>query len=178
MLDEITNELPERLKEMGLHIEVYEAQQLPDEYIEQLIQKSRQPHVLQYEGDEDAGGRFKDGQAFRDWSKDKRRIFYLLIDKNDLAGVIWFGQRQNQHIDETFNLTFAIRLYEGFVGKGLSKPFMGVAHDGMEKYFPGQNIWLDFASENIAAQKAYESFGYEFLKQHDGRIIMGLNKNA
>lgn len=171
-------ELPEKLTEQGLHLEIYEAQELPEKYLDQLIEKSRQAHVMEHEGHEDAGGRFRDKRAFLDWSKDKRRVFYLLLSGDYLAGVIWFGKRVNEHIEPKYSLTFAIRLYEGFVGRGLSKPFMGVAHDGMAKYFPGQNIWLDFAADNLAAQKAYESFGYRYLKQHDGRIIMGLNKNG
>ncbi|MBW3569067.1 hypothetical protein KY385_02965 [Candidatus Parcubacteria bacterium] len=172
---EIIEELPERLKDIGLHVEVYEAENLPEIYIDQLIEKSRQPHVLEYEGHEDAGGRFKDREAFNRWTKDKKRIFYLLLEKENIAGVIWFGERQNQHIDRSYGLTFAIRLYEGFVGKGLSKPFMRVAHDGMKKYYPGQKIWLDFAAENVAAQKAYESFGYKYLGTSDGRMVMGLD---
>lgn len=168
--------MPEKLTELGLHLEVYEAQELPEKYLDQLIEKSRQAHVMEYEGHEDAEGRFKNRQAFKIWAKDKRRVFYLLLDNDNIAGVIWFGKRQNPQIGESYELTFAIRLYEGFVGKGLSKPFMTAAHQAMEKYFPGVSIWLDFAHENIAAQKAYESFGYKYLKQHDGRIIMGLDK--
>lgn len=176
MIEEI-NDLPERLTEMNLRIEVYNAQDLPEIYLDQLIAKSRQRHVLEFEGHEDAEGRFKDREAFIAWSKGRRRIFYLLLDGQDIAGVIWFGERRNEHINESYCLTFAIRLYEGYVGKGLSKSFMSVAHAGMEKYFPGQNIWLDFDAKNIAAQKAYESFGYEYIKEKNGRIIMGMNKN-
>lgn len=174
----IISELPDRLANLGLHIEVYQAQELPDIFLDQLISKSREPHVLEYEGHEDAGGRFLDRQAFKSWARDKKRIFYLLLDGKNLAGVIWFGNRENPHIDKSYNLTFAIRLYEGFVGKGLSKQFMNVAHAGMEEYYPGENIWLDFAADNLAAQKAYESFGYKYLVKHDGRIIMGLNKHV
>jgi hypothetical protein len=177
MIEEIT-QLPEKLMGIGLRIEVYEAQDLPEIYLDQLIAKSRQPHVMEFESHEDAGGRFKNREAFEAWSENKRRIFYLLLDGKEVAGVIWFGERHNEHIDESYRLTFAIRLYEGYVGKGLSKPFMRVAHVGMEKYFPGKNIWLDFNGDNIAAQKAYESFGYEYIAEKDGRIIMGLKKNA
>lgn len=169
--------LPARLQELGLHVEIYEASKLPDDYLGQLIVKSRQPHVMRYEGDEDAHGRFKDRDAFLEWAKNKRRIFYLLLKDKDIAGVMWFGGRFNDHIDKSYSLTFAIRLYEGFVGVGLSKPFMAVAHEDAQKRLPKGKIWLDFAAENIAAKKAYESFGYNYLGEFDGRVIMGKDFN-
>jgi RimJ/RimL family protein N-acetyltransferase len=174
----MTNELDiqhaERLNEARLEILRYWAEDMPLEFLDQLIAKSREAHVLKFEGHEDAAGRFKDRQAFIDWRTGKKRLFYLLVENSNLAGVIWFGEKHNPHIDANYSMTFGIRLYEGYVGRGLSKEFMKLTHDDMKHYFGTAKIWLDFAEENIAAEKAYQSFGYKTLRRIDGRVIMGL----
>lgn len=171
-------DLPDRLAELKLHIEVYEAQNLPEKYIDQLIKKSRQPHILEFEGDEDAEGRFKDQANYKKWSSLKKRIIYLLLDNEEVAGIIWFGERLNPNIDKEYGVTFGIRLYEGYVGRGLAKSFMVSTHNDVEQYYPGQKIWLDFKTDNIAARRAYESFGYEYLGEEGERVIMGYNSKV
>lgn len=177
-MDKIPAEPAGRLAEEALEVAVAQAREVPKEFIEQVISKSRQPHVMKFEGHEDAGGRFKDIEAYYKWAE-KDRLVYLLLHKSkdgevqDVGGIIWFGKRENEHIDPSYNLTFGIRLYEGCVGKGLAVPFMKATHEDLSRFYPGEAVWLDFAEDNIAARKAYESFGYEHLGEADGRIIMG-----
>ncbi len=171
-MDSITDKLPERLEEEGLKVIVAQARDVPEKYIKQVIEKSRQPHVMQFEGHEDAGGRFKDLPAYQKWAE-KDRLVYLLMNNEDVGGIIWFGRRLNEHIDPKYQLTFGIRLYEGCVGKGLAVPFMRVTHDDLKRFYPGESIWLDFAEDNIAARKAYEKFGYIHLTEAEGRAVMG-----
>ncbi len=175
-MDKIPAKLPDRLVEESLEVVVAQARDVPKEFIEQVITKSRQPHVMKFEGHEDAGGRFKDLEAYYKWAE-KDRLVYLLLQKGnepqDVGGIIWFGKRENEHVDPIYNLTFGIRLYEGCVGKGLSVPFMKATHEDLARFYPGQAVWLDFAEDNIAARKAYESFGYEHLGEADERVIMG-----
>lgn len=175
--------LPERLKEQGLSIIAAWAEDVPEEYVSQVIEKSRQPHVMKFEGHEDAGGRFKDLAAYKQWSQKNKRLVYLLVaDKEnapgEVGGIIWFGSRKNDLVDDKYSLTFGIRLYEGCVGKGLAKPFMQITHADLGRFYPAsQSIWLDFVKENIAAAKAYSSFGYVQLTEADGRVVMGYDRD-
>jgi hypothetical protein len=142
--------------------------------VDQIIEKSRQAHVMKFEKHEDADGRFKDRDAYKIWAE-KKRIMYLLLnlDNNDLAGVIWFGERENPNIDAKYSLTFGIRLYEGYLGKGLSKPLMKVSHADVGDVLSNEYIWLDYDDKNFIAGKAYKSFGYKELGHSEGRKIMG-----
>ncbi|MBI5357652.1 GNAT family N-acetyltransferase [Candidatus Saccharibacteria bacterium] len=167
------SDLPDKLSELNLQIGVFKAEELPVEFVDQLINKSLQPHILEFEGDEDAKGRFASREAYKKWTSSKKRIIYLLLDGGEVAGIIWFGERINPNIDSEYNITFGIRLYEGYVGKGLSKSFMISSHKDVEQYYPGQKIWLDFKSENVAARRAYESFGYKYIGEEGERVIMG-----
>lgn len=176
-MEKVTTELPERLSEEGLHIIVAWAKDVPAEYAEQVIKKSREPHVMKFEGHEDVEGRFKDLSAYREWAE-KERVVYLLVKDKEVGGIIWFGKRENAAAGEEYKLTFGIRLYEGCVGKGLSKPFMKVTHEDLKRFYPGENIWLDFAEDNVAAHKAYESFGYHTIGETDGRIVMGWRQST
>lgn len=165
--------ISDRLSDLGLDVSVFESNELPEKFIDQLIEKSNQPHILEFEGEEDARGRFASRDAYKKWTSAKKRIIYLLKDKEDVAGIIWFGERLNPHIDPKYSITFGIRLYEGYVGKGLSKPFMIASHKDISRYYPGQRIWLDFKTDNTAARRAYESFGYEYIGSEGERQIMG-----
>lgn len=158
------------------NLELYriDANKIDFKFLDQIIKKSRQPHVMKFEADEDAGGRFKNRAAYKDWAA-KRRIIYLLLSpgRSDLAGVIWFGKRQNPNIDKKYTLTFGIRLYEGYLGKGLSKPLMNASHSDIKNVLPDNYIWLDYDENNFIAGKAYKSFGYRELGRAEGRVIMG-----
>lgn len=178
--------LPERLREEGLKIVACPADELPDEYVEQLVQKSRQAHIQEFEGHEDTEGRFKDVASFREWAEGKQRIMYLLVDESgdvsDVGGVIWFGERANP-LAPGYDVTFAIRLYDGdeekgwarYLGRGLAVPFMQAAHADARKHFPGTKVWLDYVDGNQAAEKTYAKFGYEKIASEAGRTVMGHN---
>lgn len=174
MQKELTHNLPELFKEEGLRVFVCQAKSLDEKYIYQLIERSRQPHVMKFERREDAEGRFKNIDAYKTWAK-KGRVVYILTDKNgeDLGGIIWFGKKLEEHIDKKYELTFGIRLYENYVGRRLSKPLMNMTHENVITFFGRKYIWLDFSKYNEIAGKAYESFGYKVLMKTDNRIIMG-----
>ncbi len=165
--------LPARIRETGLHIEVFPASELPDQLVNQLVQKSRQPHVLEYEGHEDAEGRFKDLESYRAWANSKQRVVYLLLSESaDVAGIVWFGERTNP-LTPGYDVTFGVRLYEGYVGKGLAVPFLEITHREARKQFPNRKIWLDYVRGNEAAERTYTKFGYKKLADEEGRIVMG-----
>ena len=61
--------LPVRLQKRALDIAVCPADKLPESWLDQVIGKSLQPHVLAHEGPEDVGteeqpGRFRNLQAY------------------------------------------------------------------------------------------------------------------
>lgn len=178
-MQKISLELPERIVEEGLNVVVSWANEVPLEYIQQVIKKSREPHVMKFEGHEDAEGRFKDVPSYKKWAE-KERLVYLLVSgnpddpkKSKVGGIIWFGKRDNEVAGDKYTLTFGIRLYEGCVGKKLSVPFMKVTHEDLPRFYPKEAVWLDFAEDNIAAERAYQSFGYRTIGETDGRIVMG-----
>ncbi len=170
--------LQERLCKEDLRVEVFPAEEVPETYVQQLIEKSRQPHVMEFEGHEDAEGRFKDLASYREWCSGKKRVMYLLLKDDDVAGVIWFGRRENS-LAPGYGVTFAVRLYAGdaakgwgdYLGKGLAVPFMRAAHADAAKHFPGEWVWLDYVAGNDAAERTYTKFGYEKLTEKDGHDL-------
>lgn len=172
-MEQINLDADSSLKQNGLNLYRTEADKLEFKFIDQIIEKSLQPHIMKFEKHEDAGGRFKNRDSYRAWAKKKRILYLLLSQENDLAGIIWFGSRENPNIDSRYSLTFGIRLYEGYLGKGLSKPLMQASHRDISNVLTGKYIWLDYDKKNFIAGKAYRSFGYEELGQADGRVIMG-----
>lgn len=75
----------------------------------------------------------------------------------DLGGVIWFTPDQQAQAPH-----FAIRIYEGYVGEGLARPFMTLAHARIANTaMAAAGVQLSVSNENIRARQLYESFGYE-----------------
>jgi GNAT superfamily N-acetyltransferase len=164
-------------------VAVWPARELPDEYLDQLIEKSREPHILEYETQgTKKPSRFLDRETYRAWAARRERIIYLLLHESDrepleVAGVIWFGPKACPLGEPEFaryDVTFSIRLYESSRGKGLSRPFIEAAHaDVLEHYYPGHDLWLDTGKDNEAAHRSYLKFGYQVLGEHGDRIVMG-----
>lgn len=191
--------MPQQFQTQGLGLIACKAAELPDNYVEQLVQKSRQPHVLEYEGHEDVGtaeepGRFRDVSAYREWSSGKERVMYLMVNEvvkfdiatPDIGGVIWFGRRTNDNAPDR-EVTFAIRNYDEDQSKGWGKyrgcklgtPFMQATHQDVANIYPNERLWLDLVDGNEAALSLYKRNGYEELvrledETHGGqkRIVM------
>ena len=165
--------MSDRLTDFGLELHSYEslvAESLP--YVEQLIKKSRQPHILATTPrDVD---RFKDiASVYKRF--DTGQLAIMLINKtdNDLAGMAWFRPAKHAQVPQA-NLTYAHRLYEGYLGKGLSTPFAKAAHDIALNLFGATGIWLVTDASNDRAISTYESVGYIPVEQNAGRIVMSL----
>jgi GNAT superfamily N-acetyltransferase len=190
--------LPERLQADGLGILACYAHEVPDEHALQIIGKSRQDHIMEFEGHEDVTGdpyRFRSLEDYRIWANGKERVFYMLVNDAlrpdglevpDIGGVIWFGRRQNEQALGC-DITFAIRLYEQNDSHGWAKyrqrrlgsPFMQATHQDLRNYYQGEKIWLDLVADNEPAHNLYLKNGYRDLIEfndptHDGqrRIVM------
>jgi GNAT superfamily N-acetyltransferase len=153
-----------------------------DENLEaQLISKSRQPNILKYTPN-DAKKRFGSHEMFKQWLAKGREIHWLLGASSDLAGIIWYG-KSNFPLDiklpETPQETFAIRLYDGYAGRRLARPFMELSLKTAVKLKqargePIVGIWLQTDTDNPAAIAAYTKFGYQEVARDHERVTMVL----
>jgi hypothetical protein len=145
----------------------------------QLIRKSLQPHIVKYTPN-DSEKRFVDNTTFKLWYEDGHTVHWLLNAEGDLGGIIWYRKKT---MPVTLNLsvkpvdTFAIRLYEGYVGHHLSNPFMklSIKIHVMLKKERGETIntmWLETTTKNSAAIASYNKFGYKEVFRNDDIVLM------
>ena len=154
-------------------------------FADQLVEKSKQPHVEQWTP-KDAAVRFKDLDSTLERIKNQET--HLMVDVNtfDVGGTIWY-LREEPPIDiSPYNTTytFAIRLYEDYVKKGLAIPFMRRSLSDFieDRRLSGElqdlgGIWLSVKKNNRDAIGLYERFGYETVGSYndiDDRLIMVL----
>ena len=145
----------------------------------QLIKKSHQPHILEHTPN-DAANRFTSPQALETWLQNDRRIYWLVGPKHDLAGIIWFGPKPfplDLKLPVKPTDTFAIRLYEGYTGKGLASPFLAQAFELEAKWAMGRGeqppvIWGETDSDNPAALSTYFKNGFQRIHQNGKRITL------
>lgn len=152
-----------------------------DEDLErQLVTKSLQPHIVEYTPN-DSQKRFATVESLREWRLTKNReLHWLLGPEKDLAGIIWYGPSTfpiDINLSEVPEETFAIRLYEGYVGNGLAKPFMKqslrlAVEQKREKNQMLCGIWLQTDVGNEAAVASYSKFGYQEVHRDEKRVTM------
>jgi hypothetical protein len=153
---------------------------------QQLLTKSRQASILQYTP-KDAGQRFGSPAMLEHWRAKGREIHWLLGANHDLAGIIWYGKSPfpldaqqfapQLMASEVPQETFAIRLYDGYAGHGLARPFMQqslrvhVQHQ-QANHQPVSGVWLQTDITNPAAIAAYIKFGYQEVIRDNTRVTM------
>lgn len=151
-----------------------------DENLErQLIAKSREANILKYTP-KDSSQRFGDQAMLETWLAKGREIHWLIGQDDDLAGIIWYGKSKfplEIELPEQPEETFAIRIYDGYAGHGLARPFMTLslqtaAKLKQEKGEKVCGIWLQTDIDNPAAVAAYTKFGYEEVARDDKRVTM------
>jgi ribosomal protein S18 acetylase RimI-like enzyme len=146
----------------------------PD-FEDQIIKKSTEPHILEHTP-KDAEVRFANKQVINAWFEKKPETHWLVSTSGDIAGIIWYRQQTIPDTARQAGETFAIRLYTGYQGKGLARPFMEqslqIHVNGNDRVLP---IWLQTDTDNTPALTAYEKFGYEKINEKDGRITMILS---
>ncbi len=150
-----------------------------DNLQQQLIVKSRQPHILASTPN-DAEKRFGDEAMLERWLKKGRLIHWLVGPGGDLAGIMWYGREPfpiEAEVPEIPEETFAIRLYEGYIGHHLSLPFMRLsfrtyiaAKQARDEKIVG--MWLQTDAGNQAAYAAYTKFGFCEVQRDKDRITM------
>lgn len=158
---------------------------LDEKLIDQLVIKSKQPHILKSTPN-DAAKRFTDKKAFYVWYGDNHVIHWLLGEQNDLAGIIWYTDKKypidTVPVDENPSETFAIRLYDGYIGHHLSVPFMKyslrvAASKKKEKGIEQADMWLQTTPDNPAAIASYSKLGYKETYRDPKKVIMTIKAN-
>lgn len=179
---------------------------LSEKQISQLIEYAKSDEGLKFTSDPK---RFKDRESFDEFSKEILAYYALTNESDDLLGIIWFhdlpisviaspqsgeaisestgiaasSDSQTPRNDEqSYGISFAIRLYGEARGKGLSQPFTEeVLADFYEseeyKNHPHNKIWLAVSPENEPAVKLYHKLGFKDLEidQEHNKLLMILD---
>lgn len=148
----------------------------------QLIAKSKQPNILKFTP-KDSKQRFGNPDMLKHWISKGRTIHWLLGPNKDLAGIIWYGKSKfplDIELDEIPEETFAIRIYDGYAGHGLARPFMTFSlkvavEEKRAAQEPIAGIWLQTDIDNPAAVAAYTKFGYKEVFRDHKRATMVLS---
>ena len=156
---------------------------VPSFLADQLVEKSKQAHINRWTPN-DAASRFSDLEAINKHI-DKGRYMYSLAHGEDLAGIIWYGEKEfptQEFGPQAANHTFAIRIYEGYLRQGLASPFMDRSlNDYLHTFIetPREDVfnglWLSSAVDNRAVE-LYLRYGYRVAGQSDGKVYMVLSE--
>lgn len=141
------------------------------------------PQVLKFTSDNKRYSSLKNFQK----NKHKRYYYSLIGENNDLAGLIWFtkksipiGKYNHKFEYQKYGLTFALRIYDKYRGKGLSYPFLKSAYFKYKKtniYKTNKNnkLWIRVNKNNVPALKTYYKFGLKNItdtKLHKKLILI------
>ena len=155
-------------------------------FADQLVEKSKQPHIRRWTP-RDANERFKDLDSALERVKNNETHLLVNVNTYDVGGIIWYGQKEPPVDVSPYSPAhdFAIRLYEGYVRKGLAIPFMRRSLSDFieDRRLSGElqnlgGIWLSVKKNNQDAIGRYEKFGYEAVGSYndiDDRLIMVLS---
>lgn len=156
---------------------------LTDKQIDQLVKYSQSDaEVQKYTSD---AKRFKDRDTFEERLISKPRTYYSLSDKDgNLAAIFWAGEEEipernypERFKKQNYKLTFAIRTYGNYRGKGLSGIFLQKAFEEFQKTDEYKNasakgFWLATHSDNQPAIRAYTEFGFEAVDDDGHQLVM------
>ena len=151
--------------------------------VNQLIEKSTQPHIAdELACPRDAKSRFASPESFDAWlhKGEGRSPYFLTGEDGDLAGIVWFGpEKAPESIasdSETDpNYTFAVRIYEGYTGKGSAKEFIKACLcDYVSQLLESgkleglRGIHLETNVANKGAEHLYNAVGWREVHRTDG----------
>lgn len=163
---------------------------LDDNFARQLVRNSYQEHILEWTP-RDAAERFTDKEALGHWVGGNRDV-YVLTPGQRLAAMTWYEEKPFPMSISPTSLaraphhTFGIRVYEGYLGKGLAYPLMTESLidyvdllDSRDELNAFRGLWLSVRQDNEPARRTYQRFGYNeigFTQSEVGnRLIMVLS---
>lgn len=140
---------------------------LSEELAEQLVEASKEPHVAEF-CPNDPGKRFGSVDKIRAWQEKGRLALPLVVYTGngapELAGFGWMGPQEPGEDEMTLpgaKTTFAMRLYERAVGKGIAAPYAGAILAAHEVMYGNEGVWLETWADNAKAVATYERVGFK-----------------
>ena len=143
----------------------------------QILSKSHQPHITQFEHeDTDPGGRFFSEKTLTAWVNTKDRTALPRIDREnkELTGITWFRPAAGENpFNREMDVTFGIRMFEGYVGKGQAESYARASHFICALFAPVESgFWLSYKKGNHAARRLYDKLGYHYDGEIDNTVFM------
>lgn len=144
---------------------------------QQLVDCSKQPHIS---GDgvqtTDDLERFASVDSVQ--TRETYGEYYGLVQDGELGGIAWL--RKKLPPDPGYavrmqgaNYTFAIRLYENCLGRGMAPGFMStVLEDFKKSHDDEQKVWLSVGRHNQPAKRLYEKTGWNSIIIDDEQEFM------
>ena len=112
---------------------------------------------------------------------DTERAAFLWIDRSielddgicELAGGSWFSSREFPlEQNKKYDVTFGIRLFEGYAGRGLGRHYIEAANQAAKPYAANHGVWLSADERNLRARRLYENAGYSYRGILNKRVYM------
>jgi len=139
--------------------------------MEQLTHRSIEPEMKIWVP-KDSTERFSTIETAIKWGERDEHVVYSLVNGQELAGIVWFTKYDTPKVEDA-EYTFAIRMYEGARGKGLSSSFAQAALDDLAEYtgYEGK-VWLETGVDNEIALRLYHRLGFETSVFHGDRVTL------
>lgn len=153
-----------------LRLDIYQG--IDDEFIRQLLQVTSTDLAISKHTPDDLE-RYPALEVAKEHLAS--RYPYILVNQanSELAGIVWFNKRDWTIEEESPSHTFAIRIYEGYRGKGLSEEFAKITTEHfMESNSDVSGLWLTTDVNNLPAIRLYVHNGWWKHSETDGRITM------
>ena len=167
--------LPEAIDQAELHERgLYVVNGLTAALGAQLVERSREPHIVEY-CPNDSGGRFGDLQRIAKWQSKGRLALPLVRGLGngalELAGFGWMGPGTPGEDEPPIpgaETTFAIRLYQGAFGQGNALPYTRAILAANQAISGDSGVWLEAWGDNEPAVRTYEHAGFQRVAEVPG----------
>jgi ribosomal protein S18 acetylase RimI-like enzyme len=151
-------------------------QGLDQDLAEQLVERSKEKAIVR-NCKNDAVKRFGSIEAVAAWQS-KGRLSLPLVhnlggEALSLAGFGWMGPGkpgEDEPVIPGAETTFAIRIYEGFSGQGLSRPYTETILTAHDVLYGNHGVWLEAWGNNTPALKTYNDVGFVQVAEAPGLL--------
>ncbi len=132
--------------------------------VQQLVECSYQSHIV--DSVNDAERRFGTEEMVEERLADPTAEYYFLVEGQRLGGPIWYRRKEppleGGRAMKDAPYTFAVRLFEGFLGRHLAAPFMeATLTDFKMRHDEVKKVWLSTDYDNVLAKNLYARTGWE-----------------
>lgn len=163
--------LPAAIEQSALHQKgLYVGQGLTQDLAQQLVDRSREPHIVEY-CPNDSAQRFKSVDAIKEWLAQGRLALPLVKKRSgawQLVGFGWLGPKQlvvDGHPVANATITFSFRLYNEALGQGNALPYLHTLLASHAAQYGNNGVWLEAWSDNAPAIRTYQKAGFTTVAQ-------------